>query len=134
MKFKDALPVVGVSLLIGFAAASSPKVESQVGNEFKHLHHHAQILSLAVNKLGNELGKDIVVVDRNEVIIADTIEYEVGTKFPHDKAEEVGMVLKDGQTRSFLEVSKAYPDGVQLKTEAITNEKGDILGALIWED
>jgi len=92
------------------------------------------ILKNSINLIGKTLKKDVVVVDTNQIILADRVAMEVGTKFNHDKNNEVGKTLKDGVSRTFTEISPAYPNGIKLKVKAIyKKDKKDIIGALILE-
>ena len=90
------------------------------------------ILKNSINLIGKTLKKDVVVVDTNQIILADRVASEVGTKFNHDKNNEVGKTLKDGISRTFTETSPAYPNGITLKVKAIKDKK-EIIGALIIE-
>jgi len=95
------------------------------------------ILKNSINLIGKTLKKDVVVVDTNQIILADRVAMEVGTKFNHDKNNEVGKTLKDGVSRTFTETSPAYPNGITLNVNAIykkdKKDKKDIIGALILE-
>ncbi len=91
------------------------------------------LLSQAVGQLGQLMKRDIVVVDTSEVIIADTVTNEIGTVFEHDKSGEVGQSLKDGEIRSFKEVSPAYPDGITLQVVPIRGQDSKVIGALIFQ-
>ena len=91
------------------------------------------VLINAINLLGSELKKDLVVVDTNQNIIADRVASEVGTHFNHDKKDEVGQTLKDGRSRTFKEISEAYPNGINLKVSAIHDSEKNIIGGLIRE-
>ena len=92
-----------------------------------------EMMKIAFGRIGNIFDRDVVVVDNNKIIIADRVGKEVGTRFEHDKKNQVGKTLKDGKIRKFKEVSDAYPEGVWLKVEAIRNENCMIVGALIYE-
>jgi hypothetical protein len=74
---------------------------------------------------------DIVVVDPGKKIIADTIAANVGTVFKEDTGNEVGMTLKDGKPRIFVEKSKDYPQGLQQEVLAVKDKAGTIVGAVV---
>jgi len=74
---------------------------------------------------------DIVVIDTDKKIVADTIVANVGTKFTDDSGNEVGLTLKDGKPRLFLEKSKDYPQGLQQEVLAVKDKAGKIIGAVV---
>lgn len=92
-----------------------------------------ELLGRAIGQLGQLLNRDVVVVDSNQTIIADKVAEEIGTRFDHDVADEVGQSLKDGRTRTFKEVSKAYPQGITLQVVPIRGKGDDVIGALIFQ-
>jgi len=93
-----------------------------------------EMMKRAFGRIGDILDRDVVVVDTHKKIIADRITNEVGTRFEHDKKNQVGKTLKDGKTRRFREVSPAYPIGVELRVEAIRDDNHKIIGALVYEN
>ena len=93
----------------------------------------SELLRKAIGQFGQFAKRDIVVVDKNEVILADAVTDEIGSRFDHDRNSEVSKSLKDGKVRSFKEVSKAYPGGITLQVVPISGKNGDILGALIFQ-
>ena len=74
---------------------------------------------------------DIVVVDTGKKIVADTIAANVGTPFTEDTGNEVGMTLKDGKPRIFVEKSKDYPQGLRQEVLAVKDKAGTIVGAVV---
>lgn len=100
--------------------------------------HHTEggaeaLLSSSIHRLGQILGRDLVVVNEHQIIQADTVAAEVGTRFDHDPGDEVGATLRDGKPRSFREQSQAYPAGITLQVEPLRDGSGRIIGALIWQ-
>ena len=77
--------------------------------------------------------RDIVIVDLNKKIIADAIPGEIGTVFGHDGGNEVGGTLRDGQPRTFVETSAAYPQGIKQVVLPLNNRSEKQVGALILE-
>jgi PAS domain S-box-containing protein len=86
-----------------------------------------------VRKLKEVHGRDIVVVDMDQRIIADAVPSEVGSIFNHDRNDEVGRTLRDGKSRTFTEVSDAYPEGIKLLAIPLDSDEGVRLGALVLE-
>jgi len=77
--------------------------------------------------------RDIVIVDLRKRIIADAVPEEVGTVFDHDKGEEVGKTLLDGRLRTFVEISKAYPEGIRQIVLPLSSATDKRIGAVILE-
>ncbi len=65
-----------------------------------------------VSMTGKQLNRDIVVVDTNKKILADTVPANVGKMYVYDMDGQIMMTLKDGYTRSFVEKSSDYPNGL----------------------
>ncbi len=84
-------------------------------------------------KFRNFEKRDIAIVDMNEKIIADAVPEEIGTVFLHDPNNEVAHTLKDGQIRTFTEISKAYPQGIKLLAYPLELESGKRIGGVILE-
>ncbi|MGH7245610.1 MAG: hypothetical protein ACREGI_01605 [Candidatus Levyibacteriota bacterium] len=84
-----------------------------------------------VAMLSKELKRDIVVMDTKQKILADTVVINKGTVYSYDKNHEAGQTLKDGVTRSFLETSNDYPQGVWETVVPMKNKSNEITGAVI---
>lgn len=130
---------MGASLLTGVvgavAVAQSQKIaETLAISEAKHV---AQVLATSIvhksfydrpsisikrsdqlqnytNLLHDLQQRDIVVVDRQKQILADAVPENVGTIFTHDLGNEVQQTMQDGKSRTFLEKSADYPQGIKL--------------------
>ncbi len=87
-----------------------------------------------VTALSKQLKRDIVVVDKSEKILADTISANNGKTYAYDSNNEVKMTIEDGQSRSFEEKSTDYPNGILEITVPMKNSKGDTVGAVIISD
>jgi hypothetical protein len=74
---------------------------------------------------------DIVVIDTNLKVVADTIAANVGTVFAEDAGKEVAQTIKDGQPRTFVEKGKDYPQGLRQRVFAIKDGTGKIVGAVV---
>ena len=84
--------------------------------------------------LSKQLNRNIVVVDKTEKILADTVSVNVGKTYSFDLGNEVKMTIEDGKTRKFEEKSPDYPNGILQITVPIKNTKGDVTGAVIVSD
>lgn len=84
-----------------------------------------------VSQVSTQTGRDIVVVDKDKVILADTISANVGEVFAEDKNGEIGKTMFDGVPRTFLEKSTDYPDGINQTVVQIKDKSGTIVGAFI---
>jgi signal transduction histidine kinase len=86
-----------------------------------------------VAKLHRALGRDVVLVDTNKLIIADAVPSEVGTILIDDRFDEVGATIKDRQPRTFTEVSKDYPAGIKQIVVPVESVSGQVIGAVTLE-
>jgi hypothetical protein len=84
-----------------------------------------------IESIGEKTGRDIVVVDKNKKIIADTNPAEVGQTYNFDTSGEIAKTMFDGTPRSFIEKSTAYPDGIILEIVQLKDSKGTIIGAIL---
>ena len=77
--------------------------------------------------------RDIVVVNRQKLILADAVPENVGTIFEHDQGNEIQQTMQDRKVRSFLEKSVDYPQGIKLIVVTLTGEQNQVEGAVILE-
>lgn len=79
--------------------------------------------------------RDFVVVDRNEIVLADIAgeEQNIGTRFDHDLGHEVRQTIQDGIPREFIEISDDMPEGVDLIAVPVEEVPGTISGAVLLE-
>lgn len=82
--------------------------------------------------IGIGLKHDIVVVDRNKTILADIVATNVSKKYTEDKGDEVQKTISDGITRSFVEKSVDYPNGINQTVVALKDTAGQVMGAIIF--
>ena len=75
--------------------------------------------------------RSVVVVNPQKQILADTRPANVGLTFKHDTNGEVTDTLKDGQPRTFLEISTDYPQGIQQVVVPVKGSSGRIVAATI---
>ncbi|RWC29539.1 MAG: diguanylate cyclase [Mesorhizobium sp.] len=79
--------------------------------------------------------RDLVVVDRGKIILADIPgeEQNVGTAFAHDRGNEVGRTIDDGEPRDFVESSADVADAINLVAVPIKDAPGATIGAVLFE-
>ncbi|MDZ8081837.1 MAG: sensor histidine kinase [Nostoc sp. DedQUE01] len=85
------------------------------------------------NLLHNLQKHDIVVVNRQKLILADAVPENVGTIFDHDQGNEIQQTRQDGKVRTFLEKSVDYPQGIKLIVVKLKGEQNQVDGAVILE-
>lgn len=95
------------------------------------LYTQPAVLQNYVATLSKELQRDVVVLDKNRKILADTVAANVGTSYQHDLGKEVDQTLKDGVSRSFLETSTDYPSGVTEVIVPMKDANNQIIGAVL---
>lgn len=81
--------------------------------------------------LSKTLGRDIVIVDMSRKILADTIAANVGTNYSYDQNKEIDQTLKDGASRSFVEKSTDYPEGITETIAPIHDISNRIIGVVL---
>ncbi|WGV27527.1 sensor histidine kinase [Halotia branconii] len=85
-------------------------------------------------KLLHDLQKrDLVLVNRQKLILADAVPENIGTIFEHDQGNEIQQTIKDGKTRTFLEKSDDYPQGIKLIVVPLKSNQNQVDGAVILE-
>ncbi|MEH2062882.1 MAG: ATP-binding protein [Nostoc sp.] len=91
-----------------------------------HLQEH-------VESLHKQRQRDLEIVDRDKIILADVVPEDIGTRLDHDRNNEVGKTIHDGIPRTYIESSLEYPNGIQLIAVAFKTSKGETIGAVILE-
>ncbi|MEH2291560.1 sensor histidine kinase [Nostoc sp.] len=86
-----------------------------------------------VNLLHNLQKRDIVVVNRQKLILADTVPENVGTIFDEDKGNEIQKTMQDNNLRTFMEKSVDYPQGIKSIVVPLTNNQKQVTGAVVLE-
>lgn len=81
--------------------------------------------------LSKQMHRDLVVVDVNKTILADTIPINVGEQYQGDTASEVTQTIADKQIRTFKETSFDYPDGVSEVSVPLIDSSSHVVGAVI---
>jgi diguanylate cyclase (GGDEF)-like protein len=81
--------------------------------------------------------RDVVIVDAAKKGLADAVPVDVGETFEHDRGNEVGKTISDGQTRTFIEKSDDNPDGAYQIVVPLQQSASDLskpaIGAVILE-
>ncbi|GAX40170.1 multi-sensor hybrid histidine kinase [Tolypothrix sp. NIES-4075] len=101
-------------------------------NELRKFEHNGELENM-VDTLHSLQQRDIVVVDRQKRILADVVAENVGTIFNHDLGNEIQQTLQDSSTRTFLEKSVDYPQGIKLIVIPLKVDGNKIDGAVILE-
>ncbi|MEH2369398.1 ATP-binding protein [Nostoc sp.] len=91
-----------------------------------HLQEH-------VRSLHKQRQRDLEIVDRNKIILADVVTEDIGTRLDRDRNNEVGKTIHDGVPRTYIETSPEYPNGIQLIAVAFKTSNGETMGAVILE-
>lgn len=86
-----------------------------------------------INDLNVIKKNNLEVVNRNKKIIGGVIPEDVGKMYTHDMNNQVGRTIRDGLTRTFIEKSPKYPQGINLIVVPLRIEQGRINGAVIME-
>lgn len=87
-------------------------------------------LQRVVSLLSRQTGRDIVVMDTHQTILADSIAANVGKTYAFGNGVDLATI-KDGQPRRFMEESTDYPGGVDEVVVAVKDSAGKIVGAVI---
>ncbi|MEH1925446.1 ATP-binding protein [Nostoc sp.] len=86
-----------------------------------------------VESLHKQRQRDLEIVDRNKIIQADVFTEDIGTRLDRDRNNEVGKTIEDGITRTYIETSPEYPNGIKLIAVAFKTSKNETIGAVILE-
>ena len=87
-------------------------------------------LQRVVTLLSRQTGRDIVVLNANQVILADSIAANVGKTYAYGNGVDVAT-MRDGQPRRFTQESVDYPSGIDEVVVPVKNANGGIIGAVI---
>ncbi len=93
----------------------------------------AASLQTYVEDLAKTINRDIVVLDKGEKIVADSIPANKGKAYSYG-VSEIKATLGDGQTRRFEERGVDYPNGLWRLVVPVRNASGDITGVVIISD
>lgn len=84
-----------------------------------------------VTEASKNLSRDIVVMDRDKKVLADTLIVNKGVVYNYDQNNEVLKTMEDGQVRTFEERSSDYQNGILEVVVPVKNNKGEIVGAVL---
>ena len=84
-----------------------------------------------VAALARQLSRETVIVDPAKTVIAHSFPFHVGSPFTHDPHNEVGLTLRDGTVRDFVESTGGDPPRVYRLVAPVVSEAGPIVGAVI---
>ncbi|MBD2415032.1 hypothetical protein FACHB389_19305 [Nostoc calcicola FACHB-389] len=124
------------------AIAEAEHVAQVVATSIAHdAYYHQKSISIEssdelqhyTNLLHDLQKRDIVVVNRQKLILADAVPENVGTIFNHDQGNEIQQTIQDGKVRTFLEKSVDYPQGIKLIVVTLKGEQNQVDGAVILE-
>ncbi|MFN6537141.1 MAG: sensor histidine kinase [Nostoc sp. EkiNYC01] len=124
------------------AIAEAEHVAQVVATSIAHdAYYHQKSISIEssdelqhyTNLLHDLQKRDIVVVNRQKLILADAVPENVGTIFEHDQGNEIQQTIQDGKVRTFLEKSVDYPQGIKLIVVTLKGEQNQVDGAVILE-
>ncbi len=86
-----------------------------------------------VEKLHQTQGRNVVVIDPNQFILADAFPAEIGKRFSENPSGEIGATLRDHQVRTFIEISRENRAATKQIVVPVESESGQILGAVVLE-
>jgi two-component system cell cycle sensor histidine kinase/response regulator CckA len=150
IKTKFIFTMLGMSILVaimGVLAVNRQQATALAG-AIKEAEDVARVMGLTLMSDTNKLSpsaqeavlrlhqteqRDVVLVDANQLILADAIPAEIGQNYTDDTEDEVGSTIKDRKVRTFIEVSKDYPSGIKQIAVPIESETGQVIGAVILE-
>lgn len=75
--------------------------------------HDMQALQSYVEGLDSLYRRDLFILAPDRRTIADVIRSELGQPYREDKGNEVGLTLRDGRARTFVETSLQHPEGAK---------------------
>src|ERR1700722_18921651 len=101
-----------------------------LASDSKELSSSAQEI---VAKLHQTQGRNVVLIDSNQKVLADALPSRIGKRFAEDADNAVAATIRDRQVRTFVEVSQEYPVGVKQIVVPVEGESGRVIGAVVLE-
>jgi len=86
-----------------------------------------------VEELHQTQGRNVVVMDPNQFILADAFPAQIGQRFSENPGGEIGATLRDRQVRTFVEINGQNPVATKQIVVPVESESGQILGAVVLE-
>lgn len=84
-----------------------------------------------VSALSTDLDRDLIVINNDKKILADSNPKDVGLIYNYDSKGEIKMSISDGQSRVFTETSESNPGGITQVVVPMKNADGKVIGAVI---
>ncbi|GAA4589295.1 diguanylate cyclase (GGDEF)-like protein/PAS domain S-box-containing protein [Actinoplanes octamycinicus] len=103
------------------------------GEVINPLFYSPEALANYIERLHETQHRDVVAVDIGKYILGDAVPENVGSVFDHDIGNQVGKTIADGRSRTFVEVSADYPDGIKQVVVPMRGSGNQTLGAVILE-
>lgn len=116
-KFADYGTIIGTT--IANYPAGSPLLASQTA------------LQSYIVSISKSLGRNVVVIDTSRKILADTIARNIGSNYAYDTNKEIDATLKDGISRTFVETSSDFPQGLTQTVSPIVDSSNHIVGVIL---
>jgi PAS domain S-box-containing protein len=154
VRFKLALAFIGIALLtavVGYLAtqtlfataersamAEAEEVALVISRTISTAHDatapgEPRSLQHLVEVLQQRSQRDVVIVDTDRQILADTIVANLGETFVEDHGGEVAATIHDGVPRIFVEQSVDYPEGIRQVVVPLQADDGANVGGVILE-
>jgi two-component system cell cycle sensor histidine kinase/response regulator CckA len=86
-----------------------------------------------VEKLHQTQGRNVVVMDPNQFVLADAFPAEIGKRFSENPSGEIEATIRDRQVRTFVEGSRENQAATKQIVVPVESESGQILGAVVLE-
>jgi signal transduction histidine kinase/CheY-like chemotaxis protein len=86
-----------------------------------------------VTRLHDSQGRDVVLMDANQRVLADSDPSEVGGNFTGDPNDEVGATIADRKVRTFIERGPTHLAGIKQIVVPVEGESGKVIGAVVLE-
>jgi signal transduction histidine kinase/CheY-like chemotaxis protein len=102
-------------------------------NQRHPIYEDHTLLQAQIEALHTMQERDMEVLGVDKMIWADAVAEDVGNPFDVDDGGAVSQTLADGQTRTFIEISPDYPDGVKQIVVPLKSRTGATVGAVILE-
>jgi PAS domain S-box-containing protein len=149
IKTKILWTLLGMSLLValvGALAVNRQHVVATVGAT-KEAENVARVLGFLlsdsnsfsvsaqeiITKLNQAEGRDVVLMDTNQLILADAVASDIGKIFKGDTGDEVGATLKDQRARIFIEISSDSLLPIKQIVVPAQDHSGHVIGAVVLE-
>lgn len=96
----------------------------------KSLFADKESLQKLVSALSKQTKRDIVVLDLQQKIQADTLASNVGKLYTYADNQDF-QTMRDGKPRRFIEQSMDYPGGIDEVVVPLKDSVGNVVGAVI---